>query len=50
MRLLIENRVYESRVFRKLHLEAAVRSDGLQVTSRLPFGPLVTLRLPFGPW
>lgn len=30
-RLQIENRVYRSRVFRKAHLELAVRSDGLQV-------------------
>jgi hypothetical protein len=30
-RLLIENRIYSSRVFRKLHLEVAVRQDGLQV-------------------
>lgn len=30
-RLLIENRVYSSRVFRKLHLEVAYRQDGLQV-------------------
>ncbi len=31
MRAQIENRVYSSRVFRKLHLEVAVRQDGLQV-------------------
>ncbi len=30
-RLLIENRIYSSRVFRKLHLEVACRQDGLQV-------------------
>lgn len=30
-RLLIENRIYCSRVFRKLHVEVAVRQDGLQV-------------------
>ena len=30
-RLLVENRVYSSRVFRKLHLEVAHRQDGLQV-------------------
>jgi hypothetical protein len=30
-RLLVENRVYSSRVFRKLHLEVAWRQDGLQV-------------------
>jgi len=30
-RLLIENRVYCSRVFRKLHVEVACRQDGLQV-------------------
>lgn len=27
----VENRVYQSRAFRKLHLEVAVRQDGLQV-------------------
>jgi phycocyanobilin:ferredoxin oxidoreductase len=30
-RLQIENRTYKSRVFRKIHLELAVRQDGLQV-------------------
>lgn len=30
-RLLLENRCYCSRVFRKLHIEAAWRQDGLQV-------------------
>ncbi|KAK9814432.1 hypothetical protein WJX72_005832 [[Myrmecia] bisecta] len=30
-RLQIENRCYENRVFRKLHLELSVRQDGLQV-------------------
>lgn len=30
-RLLVENRLYCSRVFRKLHLEVAVRQDGLHV-------------------
>eukprot|EP00955_Chlamydomonas_euryale_P061936 358234-Chlamydomonas_euryale.AAC.9 len=30
-RLYLENRVYCSRVFRKLHLEVGVRQDGLQV-------------------
>lgn len=30
-RLLVENRAYSSRVFRKLHLEVAVRQDGLEV-------------------
>jgi phycocyanobilin:ferredoxin oxidoreductase len=30
-RLQVENRVYCSRAFRKLHLEVAVRQDGLQV-------------------
>ena len=29
-RLHLENRVYCSRVFRKLHLEVALRQDGLQ--------------------
>ena len=32
-RLLIENRAYSSRVFRKLHVELARRQDGMQVTS-----------------
>ena len=31
-RLLIENRAYCSRVFRKLHIELAHRQDGMQVT------------------
>lgn len=30
-RLQIENRIYSSRVFRKIHLEVAWRQDGLQV-------------------
>lgn len=30
-RLLIENRAYKNRVFRKLHMELAHRQDGLQV-------------------
>lgn len=30
-RLQIENRVYTTRVFRKIHMEIAVRQDGLQV-------------------
>lgn len=30
-RLLIENRAYCSRVFRKLHIELAHRQDGMQV-------------------
>lgn len=30
-RLLVENRLYCSRAFRKLHLEVAARQDGLQV-------------------
>lgn len=30
-RLLIENRAYRNRVFRKLHMELAHRQDGLQV-------------------
>lgn len=30
-RLMIENRCYQSTVFRKLHLEVAYRQDGLQV-------------------
>ncbi|KAF6265515.1 phycocyanobilin ferredoxin oxidoreductase-like protein [Scenedesmus sp. NREL 46B-D3] len=36
-RLLIENRVYSSRVFRKLHLEVAHRQDGLQVLHMVLF-------------
>ncbi|GAX73683.1 hypothetical protein CEUSTIGMA_g1134.t1 [Chlamydomonas eustigma] len=30
-RLLLENRIYCSKVFRKLHIEVAIRQDGLQV-------------------
>jgi hypothetical protein len=30
-RLVIENRVYETEAFRSLHLEVAIRQDGLQV-------------------
>jgi phycocyanobilin:ferredoxin oxidoreductase len=30
-RLVIENRAYQTRIFRSLHLEIAVRQDGLQV-------------------
>ena len=30
-RLLLENRCYQSDVFRKLHMELAVRQDGLEV-------------------
>ena len=30
-RLQLENRAYESRAFRKLHIEVAARQDGLQV-------------------
>lgn len=30
-RLVVENRIYSSRVFRKIHLELALRGDGLQV-------------------
>ena len=30
-RLVVENRVYSSRAFRKIHLELALRGDGLQV-------------------
>lgn len=30
-RLIVENRVYQTRVFRSLHLELAVRQDGLQI-------------------
>jgi hypothetical protein len=36
-RLMIENRVYSSRVFRKLHLEVAHRQDGLQVLHMVLF-------------
>lgn len=32
-RLLIENRAYASRVFRKLHMELAHRQDGMQVSA-----------------
>ncbi len=32
--LRLENRVYRSRVFHKLHLELAIRQDGLQARSR----------------
>ncbi len=32
-RMQIENRCYQSRVFRKLHIELAHRQDGLQVTT-----------------
>jgi len=31
-RLIVENRAYSSRVFRKLHMELAHRQDGMQVT------------------
>jgi phycocyanobilin:ferredoxin oxidoreductase len=30
-RLVLENRVYSSKAFRKLHVEVGVRQDGLQV-------------------
>jgi phycocyanobilin:ferredoxin oxidoreductase len=36
-RLMIENRIYSSRVFRKLHLELAHRQDGLQVMHMVLF-------------
>lgn len=36
-RLMIENRIYSSRVFRKLHLEIATRQDGLQVMHMVLF-------------
>lgn len=36
-RLMIENRIYSSRVFRKLHLEVATRQDGLQVMHMVMF-------------
>ena len=32
-RMLIENRAYATKVFRKLHMELATRQDGLQVRS-----------------
>ena len=35
-RLLIENRAYCTRVFRKLHLELAARQDGLQACTLTP--------------
>ena len=47
-RLLIENRVYSSRVFRKLHLELAVRQDGLQFL-HLVFYPRLVLLLAAAP-
>ena len=31
--LRLENRVYSSRVFRKLHMELGIRQDGLQVAA-----------------
>ena len=31
--LRLENRVYSSRVFRKLHMELGTRQDGLQVAA-----------------
>lgn len=34
---MIENRIYSSRVFRKLHLELATRQDGLQVMHMVMF-------------
>jgi len=42
--LRLENRVYRSRVFRKLHLELAFRQDGLQVRSREAAARLVPRR------
>jgi len=42
-RLLIENRAYASRAFRKLHLELAHRQDGLQV---LPLSSLLSFVTP----
>ena len=38
-RLLIENRAYATKAFRKLHMELAHRQDGLQV-------PRLTLEIP----
>ena len=34
-RLMIENRCYQSEVFRKLHMEVASRQDGLEVMLNL---------------
>jgi len=51
-RLRIENRCYQSRVFRKLHLEVAVRQDGLEV-GNLPTPPPSPTPPPFPllpPW
>lgn len=44
-RLFIENRIYCSRVFRKLHLEVACRQDGLQVLHMVMY-PRYTIDLP----
>lgn len=44
-RLQIENRVYQSYCFRKLHLEVAVRQDGLQVLHCVMF-PRIKFDLP----
>lgn len=43
-RLLIENRAYATRAFRKLHLELAHRQDGLQVPPLPRLLSSVTLR------
>lgn len=42
-RLLIENRAYCTRAFRKLHLELAARQDGLQVRKTLAVCACMTL-------
>lgn len=44
-RLLIENRAYCTRVFRKLHLELAARQDGLQACLLSPVTPSLGLNL-----
>jgi len=40
-RLQIENRVYTSRVFRKIHMEVAIRQDGLQVFHMVMYPRLI---------
>lgn len=33
-RLMLENRAYQTRVFRKVHLEVGIRQDNIQVSLR----------------
>lgn len=49
-RLLIENRAYCSRVFRKLHIELAHRQDGMQVTSCQRTECMQDKHVAWGPW